>query len=138
MHDSKQKSQQHNLKAQRGVSVSGLIIVLGIIIAVAMLALKIVPSMLEYKSISSGIAAAKAKGGSVQEMRMAFDKSAEINAVTTISGKDLMFTKVNGETEVSFDYDQNIPLFTDVALLIHYAGTTDKSGYIPEKAEQPK
>jgi hypothetical protein len=139
MHASKQKSQQHNLNKQRGVSVSGLIIVLGIIIAIVMLALKVVPSMLEFKSIKSGIAAAKAKGGSVQEMRMAFDKNADINAVTTISGKDLMINKsTSGETEVSFDYEQRIPLFTDVTLLIHYAGTTDKSGYIPDKVEPSK
>ena len=130
-------SKQHSLKAQRGVSVSGLIVVLGVIIAVAMLGLKVIPSMLEYKSIKSGIVAAKASGGTPQEIRMSFDKNADINAVTTITGKDLMINKINGETEVSFDYDQRIPLFTNVTLVIHYAGTTDKSGIVPDKPEQP-
>ena len=130
-------SKQHSLKAQRGVSVSGLIVVLGVIIAVAMLGLKVIPSMLEYKSIKAAIVAAKASGGTVQDMRMSFDKNADINAVTTIAGKDLMINKINGETEVSFDYDQRIPLFTDVTLMIHYAGTTDKSGIVPDKPEQP-
>ena len=130
-------SKQHSLKAQRGVSVSGLIVVLGVIIAVAMLGLKVIPSMLEYKSIKSGIVAAKASGGTPQEIRMSFDKNADINAVTTIAGKDLMINKINGETEVSFDYDQRIALFTDVTLVIHYSGTTDKSGIVPEKPEQP-
>jgi hypothetical protein len=130
-------SKQISLKAQRGISVSGLIVALGIIIAVVMLALKVVPSMLEYKSIKAGIAAAKANNGTPQEMRLAFDKNADINAVTTITGKDLMISKVNGETEVSFDYDQKIPLFTNVTLVIHYAGTTDKSGIVPDRLEQP-
>jgi hypothetical protein len=128
----------HSLKAQRGVSLSGLIVVFGIIIAVAMLALKVIPSVLEYKSIMAGIAAAKATNGTPQEMRQTFDKNADINAVTTIAGRDLMIGKINGENEVAFDYEQKIPLFTNVSLVIHYAGTTDKSGVIPEKAETPK
>ncbi len=130
-------SKRISLKAQRGVSLSGLLVVLALILAVAMLAMKVIPSMLEYKSIKAGILAAKAANGSPQDMRLVFDKNADINAVTTITGKDLMITKVNGETEVSFDYEQRIPLFTNVALVIHYAGTTDKAGIMPEKAETP-
>ena len=130
-------SKQFSLKAQRGISVSGLIVGLGIIIAVVMLALKVVPSMLEYNSIKAGIAAAKARGGTAQDMRLTFDKNADINAVTTITGKDLMITKINGETEVAFDYDEKSPLFTNVTLVIHYAGTTDKTGFVPDKPEQP-
>lgn len=130
-------SKQASLNSQRGVTLTGLIVVMGIIIAVAMLALKVVPGMLEYKSIKDGIAAAKAQNGTPAEMRMAFDKNADINAVTTIAGKDLMISKVNGETEVAFDYEEKIPLFKNVTLLIHYAGTTDKSGIVPEKAETP-
>jgi hypothetical protein len=130
-------SNKATLKAQRGVSLSGLIVVLGIIIGVAMLALKVIPSVLEYRSIKSGIVAAKSAGSTPAEMRNSFDKHADINAVTVISGKDLMINKISGETEVSFDYDQRIPLFTNVALVIHYAGTTDKSGIVPEKSETP-
>ncbi|MFL6659050.1 MAG: DUF4845 domain-containing protein [Massilia sp.] len=130
-------SKRVSLKAQRGVSLSGLIVVLAVILAISMLALKVIPSMLEYRSIKSGILAAKAVNGTPQEMRLAFNKNADINAVTTITGEDLVFTKNNGETEVSFDYEQRIPLFTNVALVIHYAGTTDKSGVVAEKASAP-
>jgi uncharacterized protein (UPF0333 family) len=130
-------SKRVSLKAQRGVSLSGLIVVLAVILAISMLALKVIPSMLEYRSIKSGIAAAKAVNGTPQEMRLAFNKNADINAVTTITGEDLVFSKNNGETEVSFDYEQRIPLFTNVALVIHYAGTTDKSGVVAEKASAP-
>lgn len=130
-------STQQSLAAQRGITVTGLIVGLGIIIAVAMLGLKVIPSLLEYKSIKAGIVSAKERGGTPQEMRLSFDKSADINAVTTLAGKDLIITKNNGENEIAFDYEERIPLFTNVALVIHYAGTTDKSGVIPAKADQP-
>jgi hypothetical protein len=130
-------SQQVSLKAQRGVSLTGLIVVMAIIIAVAMLGLKVIPGMLEYKSIKDAIVAAKATKGTPAEMRLAFNKTADINAVTTITGQDLIFDKVNGETEVAFDYEQRIELFKNVALVIHYAGTTDKSGVVPARPETP-
>jgi len=130
-------SKQTSLKAQRGVSLTGLIVVMGVIIAVAMLAMKVIPSVLEYNSIKAAILAAKATHGTAQEMRLTFDKHADINAVTTLTGRDLMIYKVNGETEVAFDYEQRIPLITNVVLAIHYAGTTDRSGVVPEKPETP-
>ncbi len=130
-------SKHVNLRAQRGVSLSGLIVGLGVIFAVALLGMKVFPSVMEYRSAKEGIASAKRQAGTAQEMRSAFSKHAEINGITTIGAKDLIVTKVNGETELAFDYEQKIALFTDVYLGIHYAATTDKSGVIPEKSETP-
>ena len=127
--------QQLSLNPQRGVSLSGLIVVLGIIFMIVALGLKVIPFLIEYKASKGAIAFAKAAGGSVQEMRAAFDRNADINAVTTISGRDLIITKTSGETEVAFDYETKIPLFTDVYLGIRFAATTDKSGVIPDKPE---
>lgn len=126
-----------NLQSQRGVSLSGLIVVLGIIIAVAMLGMKVFPTLMEYRSAKEGIIAAKRMGGTPLEMRNAFNKHADINMISAVKGKDLIVTKVNNQTELSFDYDQTISLFKDVALLLHFEATTDPSGVIPEKPEAP-
>lgn len=126
---------QLSLKSQRGVSLSGLIVFFGIAIVIAMVALKVFPLFLEYRAAKGGIESAKATRGSPAEMRAAFDKNADINAVTTISGRDLIIYKTNNETEVAFDYEPRVPLFTNVALMIRFAATTDKSGVIPDKPE---
>ena len=126
---------QLSLTSQRGVSLSGLIVVLGLIFMLVALGLKVIPSLLEYKASKDAIAFAKAGGGSVQEMRAAFDRNADINMIKSISGRDLIVTKTSGETEVAFDYETKIALFTDVYLGIRFAATTDKSGIIPEKPE---
>ncbi|MEJ7805758.1 MAG: DUF4845 domain-containing protein [Telluria sp.] len=131
------RSKHVNLRAQRGVSLSGLIIGFALIFGVAVLGMKVFPSVLEYRSAKEGIASAKRQGGTPQEMRGAFSRHANINMITVIDAKDLIVTKVNGETELSFDYEQKIPLFTDVYLGIHYAATTDKSGVVPAKPETP-
>lgn len=130
-------SHQVSLKAQRGVSLTGLIVVMGLIIAVVMLGMKVLPGVLEYKSIKDAIVVAKNTKGTPADIRLSFNKAADINNITAITGQDLIIEKVNGETEVAFDYDQRIELFKNVTLLVHYAGTTDKSGIVPERTATP-
>ncbi len=129
------QGKQLSLHQQRGVSLSGLIVVLGILFVVVALGLKVIPYLIEYKATKDAIVAAKRSGGTPNEMRAAFGRNAEINAITTTTGKDLIMTKVNNETEIAFDYESRIPLLTDVALVIRFAATTDPSGKIPEKPE---
>lgn len=124
---------------QRGVSLTGLIFVLFIIGVVAVFAMRIVPSFIEYKAVKNAIASAKATGGTVREMQSTFDKNADINTIDSINGKDLVFSRDSGETEISFAYEKRLPLAGNVSLVIDYAGTTDKSGVVASKpAAAPK
>ena len=127
-----------NLHAQRGVSLSGLIVVLAVVFGVAVLGMKVFPSINEYRAVKNGIESAKRQGGTPQQMRTAFNKAADINMIKSVEGKDLIIGKVNDEIELAFDYEDKVSLFKDVYLGIHYSGTTDKSGVIPEKAAVAK
>ena len=66
---------------QKGVSLTGLILVLMVLGLFALLAIKIVPSYIEFRAVRDGVARAKAAGGSVTDMQRTFDKFAEINNV---------------------------------------------------------
>jgi hypothetical protein len=116
--------------AQRGISLSGLIFVLAVLGVIAVFAMKVLPTYSEYRSVQGAIVKAKSEGGSVAEMQRTFDKNAEINSISAINGHDLVITKDNGETEISFAYEKRIPLAGNVSLVINYAGTTDKSGVV--------
>ncbi|CUI08541.1 DUF4845 domain-containing protein [Massilia antarctica] len=126
-----------NLATQQGVSLSGLIFLLGIITFIAMFAMKVFPTFLEYRAIKAGIGAAKKADGTVRDVQLSFDKHADINNIKVIKGTDLIITKETGETQVAFAYTARIPLITNVTLLIDYSGTTDPSGKIPEKPAEP-
>jgi type II secretory pathway pseudopilin PulG len=121
--------------AQRGVSLVGLIVVLAVLGAIGVFALKVFPTFLEYRSIKNGIAAAKATNGTVREMQQAFDKNSDINSVDAITGKDLVFEKDNGETDISFAYEKRVPIAGNISLLIDYAGTTAKHGVVAPKPD---
>lgn len=119
---------------QRGISLSGLIFVLAVLGVIAVFAMKVFPTYLEYKASKDAIAAAKATSGSDREMRQAFDKNADINRIEAIAGSDLIISKESGETELSFAYQKKVPLFANVSLLIDYAATTARGGVAPTPA----
>lgn len=125
-----QGRKQHFSKAERGFSLSGLIVVLAVLGVVAIFAAKVFPSYLEYRAIQAAIVRAKTGGGSIAEMQRSFDKAAEINSIDSVRSRDLVITKENGEQEISFAYEKRIALAGNVSLLIDYAGTTDKSGVV--------
>jgi Tfp pilus assembly protein PilE len=123
----------HFMNAQRGVSLSGLIIVLAVLGVVAIGAMKVLPAYAENRTIQAAIVKAKADGGSVAEMKRTFEKSAEINGFDAVRSRDLVITKDNGEPEISYAYEKRVPLVSNVSLVIEFAGTTDKSGVVAAK-----
>lgn len=120
-------------KYQRGISLTGLILVLAIMGFVAIVAMKMVPAYAEYSAVKDAIAVAKDTGGTVREMQVSFDKNADINNIESVKGRDLVISKETGETEISFEYEKRVPLVANVSLLIDFAGTTDKSGAVAQK-----
>ena len=114
---------------QQGISLVGLIVVLAALGFIGVLGLKIVPTYTEYRAIQNAIVTAKSIGGnSVVEIQKAFDASATTGYISSISGRDLVIGKENGEMEVSFAYEKKIPLVGPASLLLEYQGTTAKSG----------
>lgn len=113
---------------QRGITVVGLILVIAMIGGVAVLAMQVFPSVVEFNSIKKAMIYAKANGSSVAEIRTSFDKQAEIGYITTINGKDLEIVKNGDDMVVSFAYEKKIPMVGPVSLLIEYAGTTATGG----------
>lgn len=110
---------------QTGITLVGLILVLAIIGVIAVLALKVTPTVTEYFSIKKAIGSVKAAGGSIPEMRTAFDKQAEVGYIDAINGKDLEIVKNGEDTEISFAYQKIIPLVGPASLLLDYAGSTN-------------
>jgi hypothetical protein len=120
---------------QQGISLTGLIVVLALVGMVGVLAMKILPTYTEYRSVGAAIAKAKAAGGTPQEIRASFDRSAEVNYISSISGRDLTIERIDGELEVSFAYDKKIHLAGPASVLLEYSGSTAKAGVATNKPE---
>ena len=122
------------LKAkQSGLSLVGLIFVLVIIGLIAVVAMKVFPTVSEYMSIKKAIVTAKASGTTAAAIKGSFDKQAEVGYIEAISGKDLEISKNGDEMEVSFSYQKKIPLFGPASLVLDYEGTTAKTPVATKK-----
>ncbi|KQW65794.1 MULTISPECIES: DUF4845 domain-containing protein [unclassified Methylibium] len=110
--------------AQRGVTLIGLLFWAIIIACVALVGLKVLPTMNEYFTIQRAVnKVAKEGGGTVPEIRSAFDRQKDIEySISSISGKDLEITKENEKVVVKFAYDKELELIEPVFLLIKYRG----------------
>ena len=109
------------LKLQRGLSLIGLIFTLVILAAVALFAMKVVPSFIEYRSAKTaieGIAAQKLQ--SVVDVRRAFDERSAIDNIESIKPTDLDIAKEGDSFVISFSYRKEVPLFKNVGLYIDY------------------
>lgn len=113
-------------RAQRGLSLIGLVLAAAVIVFAALLVMKVVPSALEYNAIRGAITkVATAGGNSIRDYQVAFDRYAAIDDITSIAGKDLVIEKRgDGHTVISFEYEKRIPLFGPASLVIHYRGSS--------------
>jgi type II secretory pathway pseudopilin PulG len=125
---------QMKMGKEGGFSLSGLIVVLAVLGFLAVMAMKIFPAWIEYRAIKNAIVQAKAAGPGTREIQQAFARNADINDITSITAKDLMIDRDNGQAEVGFAYEKRIPLAGNVSLVIDFSGTTDPSGAVAGKA----
>jgi hypothetical protein len=111
-------------RAQRGITLFGLLFWAIIIGMVSLVGIKIVPTSIEYFTIMKAInkVSGDASATTVPQIRAAFEKQREIDDFKSITGKDLTITKENEQVVVGFAYDSEIELFKPVYLLVKYEG----------------
>ncbi len=114
----------HRKRAQRGVTLFGLMFWAIVVGFGALVGMKVLPTVNEYFTIQKAVTRIAAAGATtVPEIRANFDKQKEIEySITSITGKDLNITKENDKVVVSFAYDKEIDLIKPVYLLIKYEG----------------
>ena len=109
---------------QRGITLFGLLFWGAIIAVVALIAMRVLPTMNEYFTILKAVNKIAHEGGTtVPEIRAAFERTKTIEySISSISAKDLTITKENDKVVIGFAYDKEIELVDPVYLLIKYQG----------------
>jgi len=112
-------------KQQYGVSIMGLLIALVLVIVVALFGMKVIPSVLEYRSAKGAIQAVARSGAtSPQDVRRAFENRATIDNITSVRPQDLEITRDGNSVVIAFAYRREIPLFTGVGLYLDFAANS--------------
>jgi hypothetical protein len=109
-------------KKQLGVSLGGLMAVSVVLIAVALIGIKLAPSYIEFYSIKKVInaTASENKGESVAALRNSYDLRRSVDSIETITGKDLEITKDGSDVVISASYRKEIPLVANIGVYIEF------------------
>ncbi len=113
-------------RPQRGITLIGLLFWAIIIGFVALVCIRVLPTVNEFYTIKKAVDKVAVGGGStVPQIRTAFEKQKEIEySIQAVSGSDLDITKDNDKIVVHFAYDKQIELMAPVYLLIKYEGSS--------------
>ncbi len=106
---------------QRGISFIGLLFVGGVLAMAGVIAAQVFPTVVELMAIQKAVQRASA-GQSVVEVRSIFDKATEIDAISSITGKDLEVSKQGDKVVVAFAYQREIHLVGPAFLTLKYTG----------------
>ncbi len=114
----------HGTARQRGVTLFGLLFWAIVVGFVALVGMRVLPTMNEYFTIQRTVNKLAVEGmTTVPEIRGAFEKQKDIEySITSISGKDLNISKDNDKVVIGFAYDKEIELMKPVFILIKYEG----------------
>ena len=108
---------------QQGVSLVALIIGLIILAVIALFAMKVIPSFIEFRAAKAAIdsIAREMPSGTPNDVRRAFESRATIDDVSTVKPSDLEIGREGNQVVISFGYRKEVPLFSNVGLYIDYA-----------------
>lgn len=116
---------------QRGISFL-VVFLIGVVLAlVAVGAMKIAPAYSDFMTAKKdmlAVAGSEGRTGSVSDIRKAFDRFADIDSITAVTGADLDISKDGGDVVIAFAYTKKIPLFANVSLLIDFAASSAPGG----------
>jgi hypothetical protein len=111
---------------QRGVTLFGLLFWAVIVGFLALIGMRVLPTLNEFFTIKRTINKIATEGSTVPEIRAAFERQKDIEySIVSITGKDLVVTKENDKVVVSFAYDKEVELVKPVFLLIKFEGRSN-------------
>ena len=115
-------------RSQRGITLFGLMFWAIVIGFLALVIMRVLPTMNEYFTIKKAVRDIANEGvTTVPEIRASFERRKSIEySISSLSGSDLDITKVNDKVVISFAYDKEIELMAPVYLLIKYEGSSAK------------
>ena len=117
------KSRQH------GLTMTGFLFVAILLVAAAMVAMKLVPAYIEFFSVKKILNTMSQDSGlgakSNAEIRSDFSKRASVDYVTVVKPENLAIDRRGGSAVVSVDYEFRTKLIGNVSLVVDFSASTD-------------
>ncbi|RZJ10271.1 MAG: DUF4845 domain-containing protein [Rubrivivax sp.] len=110
---------------ERGLSLIGLLFWGAMVALVAVIGMKVFPTVLEYYTVQRVVdRVAAGNPSTVPQVRQEFERARQIEySIQSITGSDLVISKdANDRVVIEFSWDKEVDLFGPVYLMIKYRG----------------
>jgi hypothetical protein len=118
----------HMRARQRGITLMGLIIGSFLLVLVALLAMRLLPSYIEFFTIKKNLVSLgkETAGGeaSVNDIRRSFESRTAIDDITSITPTDLVITKEGNGYVIAASYRREVPLFANIGVYIDFEASS--------------
>lgn len=117
------------MRHQRGLSLMGLIIGLGLLAFFGIMGAKLMPAYIEYGKVKKIFAAMEQAGdfnGDVRSIRASYDRRNAIEDVKSVQSADLEISKASGETVVSATWSVRVPMIYNASACLDFMVTSAK------------
>ena len=116
---------------QRGVTLSGLLIWLVILILGGIFALRLIPPYIENAEISSILKAIahdpEMQAAPLKDIRESYEKRAQINNISIVEASDIEISKDAGGISLSASYQVKLPLIGNATLLLDFNPSSESN-----------
>jgi hypothetical protein len=106
----------------------GLIVGSFVLVFVALLAMRLLPSYIEYFTIKKAVVSIsnelRGRGGSANDVRRAFNARQAIDDFKAVKAEDLEITKQGNDFLIVAAYRKEIPLFANIGIYIDFLASS--------------
>lgn len=112
----------HKRNRQAGLTLIGFLFVAAVVMVVALIGFRVLPSYIEYFAVKKAVAGAldDAVDGQPATVRKFFERRISADYVDSVRWQDLVVTKENNQIIGSISWERRMPLVYNVSLLLDF------------------
>jgi len=110
------------MRHQRGLSMIGFLFVAAVVMVCALLAFRMIPAYIEYYTVQRALEEAISANNDPNQtnVRRAVERKLNADYVDSVTAKDVQVTKNGNKITASVSWEQKLPLFHNVSLLMEF------------------
>lgn len=113
------------MNGQRGISFSGFLLGVVVLIVAAIIGMKLIPAYMENASIKGALTAVAQdpdmKNAPDSGIRIAYGKRAQVANITAVRPDDVVIDRGDSGLTLSAAYSVKVPLVANVSLLVEFS-----------------
>lgn len=112
---------------QKGMTAIGWMLLIALILALALLAMKLAPIYIDGMSVSSAVSSleedAASFGKTPREIRRTLMKRLDINMVDQVTAEDIVITRTGNSVEVEVEYEQREHIVGNLDVVVTFSSS---------------